>query len=169
MGVSATKSRRNYLLMRNVSPWRHFGVVLTLLTFSLFNPEADTIFCLWPLTYLIFLLLFLICPSLPSLVPANWIVSLQMVLEASPCKLDASPSSPSPYPIFFFPPCTHSSVLMCAHTSPRLIQAHFLAACSQCVSKGEKADSNFFVSFFFFFFPSLWQICHTSVRLFWPL
>lgn len=50
---------------------------------------------------LIFLLLSLICPSLPSFIPANWIVSLQMVLEASPCKLVASLAPPHHNPIFF--------------------------------------------------------------------
>lgn len=89
---------------------------------------------------LIFLPLSLIFPpssfSSSSLVLANWIVSLQMVLEASPCKLDAPPfSPPHPFLLLFFS-CTHSPVLMCARTPPLLIQTLVsFAACSHCVSK----------------------------------
>lgn len=59
--------------------------------------EADLILLLVTSDLLISLLLFMIYPFLPF-IPANWIVSLQMVLEASPCKFDASPHEP------FLPP-----------------------------------------------------------------
>lgn len=64
------------VFMRTVSLCWHFGVILTLIYLSLFKPEADPILLSVTYDLLIFLLLFLICPSLPL---------------SYPCKLDSLP------------------------------------------------------------------------------
>lgn len=79
-----------------------------------------------------------------------------MVLEASPCKLDASyplPITPFPSPS---PPCTHSSVLMCAHTPPWLIQAHSVLLVASVSARGRMLWHHFF----FVFFPPCGNIPH---------
>lgn len=134
--------------------------------FFVWWPVADPSILSMTSDLLIFLLLFLIFTSTPALTPANWIVSLQMVLEASPCKLDASlPRSPI-NPFYFLspllPPLAPKVLYWCvAHTS----MAHPSSFCAASVSaRGSKLLVNLHTH------PHLTpHICHPGVTLLWLL
>lgn len=127
-------------LVVSLDPLFFFGGGFVVFFFFVWWPVADPSILSMTSDLLIFLLLFLIFTSTPALTPANWIVSLQMVLEASPCKLDASlPRSPI-NPFYFLspllPPLAPKVLYWCvAHTS----MAHPSSFCAASVSaRGSK-------------------------------